>query len=122
MIRDTIDVYLSCIDRKKVQLVFQLWFVSFLTVMAGVAVTASGYEPWNPPTFVVVWLVSFVMLEGLTTAGTAFFSFWLARQRLPPMVYEEREPWTVPHVPDAYWEDPDGFWDDLLDDGGVAHD
>ena len=121
MIRDTIDVYLSCIDSKKVHLVLQFWFVSFLTAFVDVSLTASGYEPWDPPTFMVVWLAVFVTLEGLATLGATFFSFWIAGRRLQQMARHPAQG-PSPHLPDASWEDPDGFWDDLPDDEGVSHD
>ena len=140
MIRDTIDVYLSCIDKRKVHLVFQLWFISFFTAMAGVAFTASGYEPWDPPTFMAVWLAFYVTLEGLATLGATFFSFWIAGRELQQMApqvagHSAREqsqpaPWpSFPHakwpslnVLDVYREDPDGFWDDLPNDEEAPHD
>ena len=136
MIRDTIDVYVSCIDKQKVHLVFQLWFISFITVMADVAVTARGYEPWDIPTYVVVWFAVFVTMEGLATLGTTFFSFWIVGRELQQMALQvaedEREPalWTtLPpaqgsslHAPDASWKVPDRFWDDLPDDEGESHD
>jgi len=136
VIRDTIDVYLSCIDKRKVHLVFQLWFISFFTAMAGVAFTASGYEPWDPLTFMAVWLAFYVTLEGLATLGATFFSFWTAgrelQQMVPQVAGEQRQPalWSSfphvdrfsPHVPGVFREDPDGFWDDLPDDGEALHD
>ena len=88
MIRDTIDVYLSCIDKRNVLLIFQLWFISFFTAMADVAFTASGYEPWDPPTFMVVWLAFYVTLEGLATLGATFFSFWIAGRELQEMALQ----------------------------------
>ena len=124
MIRDTIDLYLSCIDSKKVHLVLQLWFVSFLTAFVDVSLTASGYEPWDIPTYVVVWLAVFVTLEGLATLGATLINFWITGTWLRQMAEEDREPVveTPLHAFDAYWEDPAGFWDDLPDDEGVAHD
>lgn len=136
MIRDTIDVYLSCIDKRKVYLVFQLWFISFFTAMADVAFTASGYEPWDPPTFLAVWLAFYVTLEGLATLGATFFSFWIAgrelQQMAPQVAGEQSQPVSWPYFPhaerfslnvlDVYREDPAGFWDDLTDDEGVSHD
>lgn len=140
MIRDTIDVYLSCIDKRKVHLVFQLWFISLFTAMADVAFTASGYEPWDPLTFMAVWLAFYVTLEGLATLGATFFSFWIAGRELQEVALqvsghsakEQRQPalWSSfphaerfsPHVPNVYREDPDGFWDDLPDDEEAPHD
>lgn len=136
MIRDTIDVYLSCIDRRKVHLVFQLWLISFFTAMAGVAFTASGYEPWGPLTFLAVWLAFYVTLEGLATLGATVFSFWVAGRELQQMAAQMAGEQSQPalwssflhaerfslHAPGVYREDPDGFWDDLPDDEEAPHD
>jgi hypothetical protein len=134
VIRETIDLFLSCIDRRKVDQVFQLWFVTFLTVMAGVVVTTSGYEPWDPPAYLVVWLAAYLTLEGLIALGFTLLSIWLVGRELQQpslqVMGEQSEPalWTTfpqaeeswPRVSDPY-EDPDGFWDIPPDDMGAPH-
>ena len=139
MIRDTIDVYLSCIDKRKVHLVFQLWFISFFTVMADVAFTASGYEPWDPPTFMVAWLASLCDAGRAGHARRHLLQLLGRRERtatdgaagIGPLGQGERAgavdilpsaKWPSLNVLDVYWEDPDGFWGDLPDDGEAPHD
>jgi len=125
VLRETIDLYSSYIDRPKVRLVLYLWLVTFLTVMAGVALTAGGYEPWEPPTFMMVWLALFLTLEGLAALGATFFTFWIfGREQQQPALQaagEQGEPAlrttfpqaeeSRPRVSNSYWEDLDGFWD-----------
>jgi len=135
VLRETIDLYLSYIDRPKVRLVLYLWFVTFLTVMADFARTAGGYESWEPPTFMMVWLALFLTLEGLAALGATFFTFWIfGRELQQPALQaagEQSEPalWMTfpqaeeswPRVSDSYWEEPEAFRDIPPGSEGAPH-
>ena len=121
MIRNTIDVFLSGIDRERVRLAFHVWFVTFLTVGGNVAVTGAGHDPWSPTTFLIVWLVIFIGQEGIAGFLSVCFAILVSDRWLAWGAGRPGDILLPPEARGANRAEQDeltAFWDSLLDDGG----
>ena len=109
MIRETIDIYLSRVDKKKVGLLLELWFITFLTAAAGHAVATSGDGQWDLLTYVVAWLGFLVAMEGLIPLLATFFARWILGQIPYHLAEKEREPAKRMHLPPMIYMAPPIF-------------